>query len=160
MNSFIKNIFICLALLVFLTSSVKADVTVYAQVDTSEDIYVGESFGYHIIIDGDNKAGQVDITPLAQYNPQSAGNRDVSQTSISIINGRTTQNITKRYVMSYSLVSNSVGRIELPPVTITVDGKNYSTNPVQVNILKPGTTDRLDLEVTLSEQQCYVGQPV
>jgi hypothetical protein len=160
MNSIIKNIFICLPFLVFPAVSVKADVTVYAQVDNSEDIYVGESFGYHIIIDGDNKAGQVDIIPLAKYNPQSAGNRDVSQTSISIINGRTTQNITKRYVMSYSLVSNNVGQIELPPVTVMIDGKSYRTNPLQVNILKPGTTDQLDLEVTLSEQHCYVGQPV
>ena len=43
---------------------------------------------------------------------------------------------------------------------MTLDGKNYQTNPVEVNILKPGTTDQLDLEVSLSEQQCYVGQPV
>jgi len=160
MNSLAKNISIILFSLVFLTGNAKAAVRVFAQVDTSEVIYVGESFGYHIIIDGENKAGQVDLTPLAKYNPQSAGNRDVSQTSISIINGRTTQNITKQYVMSYSLVSNQVGQVHLPPVTVTLDGKNYQTNPVKVNILKPGTTDQLDLEVTLSEQRCYVGQPV
>ena len=160
MNSLTKNICILLAFLVFLTGNAKAAVRVFAQVDTSDDIYVGENFGYHIIIDGENEAGQVDIAPLAKYNPQSAGNRDVSQTSISIINGRTTQNIKKQYVMSYSLVSNQIGRIRLPPVTVTLDGKNYQTNPVEVNILKPGTTDQLDMEVTLSKRQCYVGQPV
>lgn len=160
MNRLKKNIFIALSFLVFLTGKSGAAVRVFAQVDTSKDIYVGESFGFHIIIDGENKPGQVDLTPLAKYNPQSAGNRDVSQTSISIINGRTTQSITKRYVMSYSLVSNQVGQICLPPVTVTLDGKNYQTNPVKVNILKPGTTDQLDIEVTLSEQRCYVGQPV
>lgn len=143
-----------------LASSAKASIRVFAQVDKSEDIYVGENFGYHIIIDGDNKAAQVDLTPLSKYNPQGAGNRDVSQTSISIINGRRTQQITKQYVMSYSLTSNKVGQIELPPVSVTIDGKSYRTNPVEINILKPGTTDQLDLEVTLSEQQCYVGQPV
>jgi len=153
-------IIIFLLIAVSLSGSAAGDVRVVAQVDTSKDIYVGESFGYHIIIDGENKAGQVDLTPLAKYNPQSTGNRDVSQTSISIINGRTTQNITKQYVMSYSLVSNQVGPIYLPPVTVTLDGKNYQTNPVKVNILKPGTTDQLDLEVTLSEQRCYVGQPI
>jgi len=142
------------------TGSAKAAINVFAQVDKSKDIYIGENFAYHIIIDGDNKAGQVDLTPLAKYNPQSAGNRDVSQTSISIINGRRTQQIKKQYVMSYSLTANEPGRIHLPPVTVTLDGKNYQTNPVEVNILKPGTTDQLDLEVTLSEQQCYVGQPV
>jgi len=160
MNSLTKNIFIGLSVVAFLTGYAKAAVRVFAQIDSSEDIYVGESFGYHIIIDGENKAGQVDITSLAKYNPKSAGNRDVSQTSISIVNGRTTKNTTKQYIMSYSLTSNQVGRINLPPVTVTLDGKNYQTNPVEVNILKPGTTDQLDLEVTLSERQCYVGQPV
>jgi hypothetical protein len=160
MNFLTKNAFVTFAFLTLLTGSVTAQVRVFAQVDKSADIYVGEKFGYHIIIDGENKPGQVDLTPLAGYNPQSAGNRDVSQTSISIINGKTTQNITKQYVMSYSLTSNQTGRIQLPPVTVTLDGKNYQTNPVEVNILKPDTTDQLDLEVTLSEQQCYVGQPI
>ena len=96
-----KLILIGLFILALLTGGIEAAINVFAQVDTSQDIYIGENFGYHIIIDGKNKAGQVDLTPLAQYNPQSAGNRDVSQTSISIINGKAAQNITKRYVMSY-----------------------------------------------------------
>ncbi len=160
MNLFTKNAFIAFALVALLTGNVTAGVQVFAQVDSSADIYVGEKFGYHIIIDGENKSGQADLTPLAKYNPQSAGNRDVSQTSISIVNGRTSRETTKRYVMSYSLTANQLGRISLPPITVMLDGKNYQTNPLEVNILKPGTTDQLNLEVTLSEQQCYVGQPV
>jgi hypothetical protein len=156
MNSLIKNIFICLPLLAFLTVKVKADVTVYAQVDTSKDIYVGESFGYYIVIEGADKAGQADLTPLAKYNPQSTGNRQ--QSSTQIINNQVTTSQT--IIMTYSLVCNQVGRIQLPPVAVTIDGKNYQTNSVEVNILKPGTTDQLDLDVTLSEQRCYVGQPV
>jgi len=62
--------------------------------------------------------------------------------------------------MSYLLVAAEAGRIQLAPVTVALDGRTYQTNPVEVNILKPGTTDKLDLEVKLSEQQCYVGQPV
>ncbi|MHC4911580.1 MAG: BatD family protein [Planctomycetota bacterium] len=137
-----------------------AQVKVFAQVDSSKDIYVGENFTYNIIIDGENKPGQVDLTLLAKYKPQSAGNRDVSQTSFSIVNGRTTRSIVKRYVMSYFLAAAEAGRIQLAPVTVTLDGRTYQTNPVEVNILKPGTTDKLDIEVKLSEQQCYVGQPV
>ena len=143
-------------------ASGKADgqIRVFAQVDTTKDIYVGENIAYNIIIDGENKPGQVDLTGLAKYNPQSAGNRDISQTSISIVNGKTTQKITKRYIMSYSLQAKREGQIQLPAVAVTLGGKTYQTNPVQLNILKPGMTDKLDLEVTLSEQRCYVGQPV
>ena len=155
-----KYSFIVLALTALFTDNAVAQIQVFAQVDSKKDIYVGESFTYHVIIDGENKPGQADLSPLAKYNPRSTGSRDVSQTSISVINGKTTKNVTKRYVMSYSLVSNQAGRIELSPVKVTVAGKTYQTNPVAVNILKPGTTDQLDMEVTLSEQQCYVGQPV
>jgi len=45
-------------------------------------------------------------------------------------------------------------------VSVTVEGKAYPTNPVQVEILKPGTTDKLALEVDLEDRTCYVGQPV
>ena len=155
-----KYSFIILVLTVLFTGNSVAQVQVFAQVDSKKDIYVGESFTYHVIIDGENKAGQVDLSPLAKYNPRSAGNRDVSQTTTSFINGKTTTKVVKRYVMSYSLVSNQTGRIELGSVKVVVAGKSYQTNPVSVNILKPGTTDQLDLEVTLSEKQCYVGQPV
>jgi hypothetical protein len=156
----LKYILIAIIFVLFLLGTSSAQVRVIAQVDTTRDIYVGERFIYNIIIDGENKPGQVNLTPLAKYNPQSAGNRDISQSSISIINGKTTQSITKRYIMSYSLIANEPGSINLSPVTVTLDGKNYQTNPIQVNIIKPGTTEQLDLEVTLSEKQCYVGQPV
>ena len=158
--TYIKHIAIVFAFLALASAASFAQTRVVAQVDSSKDIYVGESFTYHIIIDGENQPGQVDLTPLAKYNPRSAGNRDVSQTSINIVNGKTTRNVVKRYVMSYSLTSTQTGRIELSPVKVTVASNTYHTNPVSVNILKPGTTDQLALEVTLSEQKCYVGQPV
>ncbi len=160
MKSITKYTLIIFALATTASGNVYGQIRVFAQVDTSKDIYVGEDFLYNIIIDGENKPGQVDLSGLAKYNPQSAGNRDVSQTSISIVNGKTTKKITKRYVMSYSLSAQQTGQAQIPPTAVTIDGRSYTTNPVVVNILKPGTTDKLDLEVTLSEQQCYVGQPV
>lgn len=133
-----------------------AQVRVSAQIDTGKDIYVGESFGYYIVIQGSEQPGQIDLEPLRPYNPQSTGNR--KQSSINIVGGRTTQSITT--VMTYSLTADQPGPIQIPAVNVEVEGKTYRTNPIPVNILKPGTTDQLDLEVTLSEQQCYVGQPV
>ncbi|MBC8468577.1 MAG: BatD family protein [Planctomycetes bacterium] len=156
----VKFIIAIVTLLSMFSASASAQVQVVAQVDKSEDIYVGQSFRYLIIIDGDNKAGQVDLSPLAQYNPQSTGNQDISQTSTTIINNKVSRKDIKRYVMSYSLTVNRPGQIQLPPVTIALDGSQYQTNPVQLNILKPGITDKLDFDVVLSEQKCYVGQPV
>ena len=62
--------------------------------------------------------------------------------------------------MSYSLIANRQGIVAIPPLNVIVDGKAYKTNPVEVNVIAPGTTDKLELEVTLSETKCYVGQPI
>jgi len=137
-----------------------AELRVFANVDASRDIYAGENFTYQVIIDGYDQPGQVDLSPLASFNPRGAGGSNASQTSISIINGRTTQTVVRRYVMNYVLTAGQAGPIRIPSLTVTVDGKTYQTNPVELNVVKPGTTDHLEIEVTLSQQQCYVGQPV
>ena len=151
-----KYIIPVFALITLLTVGASAQVRVSAQVDSGRDIYVGEGFNFYIVIQGSENAGNVDLQPLQQYNPQSAGNR--KQSSINIINGKTTQSVTM--VMTYTLTATRPGRLQIPSLTVEVDGKTYRTNPLSVNIIRPGTTDQLDLEVALSQQKCYVGQPV
>jgi len=151
-----KHITLVIAVTAALTAGASGQVQVSAQVESGKDIYVGEGFNFYIIIQGSENVGKVDLQPLQQYNPQSMGNR--KQSSINIINGRTTQRVTT--IMTYTLTASQAGRIQLPSLTVEVEDKNYQTSPVAVNIIKPGTTDQLDLEVTLSQKQCYVGQPV
>jgi hypothetical protein len=151
-----KYIIPVFAVMAALAAGASGQVQVSAQVDSERDIYVGEGFGFYIVIQGSDKAGNVDLQPLREYNPQSAPSR--KQSSINIINGKTTQSVTT--IMTYSLTASQAGRIRIPSLTVEVDGKTYQTNPVAVNIIKPGTTDQLDLEVKFSQRQCYLGQPV
>ena len=147
---------IILVLMAIGAVSASGQVRISAQAETNRDIYVGERFGYYIVIEGADKPGQVDLQPLQPFHPQSTGNR--TQSSTNIINGRVTTSST--LIMTYALTADQAGRAQIPPVNVEIDGKTYRTNPVIVNISNPGTTDRLDLEVTLSEQQCYLGQPI
>ena len=151
-----KHIILVFAVMAALAASASGQVQVSAQIDAGRDIYVGEDFNFYIVIQGSDKAGKVDLEPLREYNPQSGVNR--RQNSLNIINGKTTQRTTT--IMTYTLTASQAGRVRLPSLTVEHEGKTYQTNPVAVNIIKPGTTDQLDLEVTLSQQQCYVGQPV
>ncbi|MHC4620320.1 MAG: BatD family protein, partial [Planctomycetota bacterium] len=160
MSAYLKYLLAFCVLAMAISDRAAAQVRVFAQVDTSKDIYVGERFAYNVVIDGDTNPGEVDLTPLAEYNPQSTGSRPTSQTSVSLINGKMTQKTVRQCVMSFLLAADRPGRMKLPSLTVTFGGKTYQTNPVEVNILQPGTTDRLDLEAALSEKQCYVGQPL
>jgi hypothetical protein len=148
MHGITKFILIVIILMTFITKLASGQVQISAQVDTRSTIYVGESFTYYIAIEGNNKPGNVDLTPLLKYNPRNPGSSNIN------LNGRVA------YIMSYTITVNQAGRITLPPVTVTLDGKIYKTNSVQVNIVEPGKTDLLDFEVGLSEQKCYVGQSV
>jgi hypothetical protein len=138
----------------------EAQVRVSAVVDALRDIYAGDQFNYQIIIDGYDQPGEVDLSSLAAYKPRAAGGGNNSQTSISIINGKTTTNVVRQYVMNYVLTAAQSGPMRIPPVTVTVGGTKYQTNEVVLNVTKPGTTELLELETTLSQEKCYVGQPV
>lgn len=160
MKQFNHNWFWALLLGLMIGTAGQAQIRVEAQVGNTEPIYMGNRFFYSIIIEGDNQPGQVDISPLAAYDPQSAGMRDLTQRSVRIYNGRRTVNEVKRLAIDYSMLAKSPGSFTLPPVSVTVDKETYRTNPTEIKVLKPGTTDKLDLEVTLSDTVCYVGQPV
>ena len=161
MKNFIeKQSVFLLAVVMTMSSLAAAEVNVSAQVNTQEEIYAGDIFNYHIIIEGDNRPGDVDISPLAQYEPRRAGNKDYSQTSVRIINGKTTRTVKKQFVMSYSLTALGAGQIQLPSVSVTVDGRDYKTEPITVNVVRPGTTDNLELQVSLSKRRCFAGEPI
>ncbi|TFG50484.1 MAG: protein BatD [Candidatus Brocadiia bacterium] len=156
MKVFLKYIIIIFAAGLILAQNADADISVKAQIDSSTDIYVGDTFQYRIVLEGSDNPGEVDLEPLKQFSPQSLGNSQ--QSSIRIENGRTTQ--TKTIMMNYSLTAQKEGPMQIPSVTVRVGGKNYKTNPMQITVVKPGSTDKIKLELTLSENRCYIGQPV
>ena len=151
---------ILLSILFTIAGTASAQVRVSAQVDTSKPIYVGEQFAYYVVIDNYNRPGQVDISSLARYGPEKGGERDLSQSSTIIVNGRRTENVTRRYVMSYNLTAGEAGVMKLPPVSVTIQGKLYRTNPVSVTVAKPGSTEKMDIAIQLSTRKYYVGQPL
>ena len=130
------TVFILVAASVTPTS---AQVRVSAQVDTGRDIYVGDNFRLFIVIAGSDKPGQVDLRPLQQYNPQNVENSRKSSTNI--VNSKVTT--TTAMIMVYSLRASEAGPIQIPSLSVVAEGKTYRTNPVAVNVVKPGTTDQL-----------------
>jgi TPR repeat protein len=141
-------------LLVLLLTAVAspAAVRVYAKVDAETTIYSGDEFVYSVVVEGAARPSKIDISPLAPFHPRSAG----SGTSMQTVNDRTTVS----YSENYAITAGKAGTMHLPGVTVVVDGQTYTTNPVDVTVSPPGTTDRLSLELQVSEKQCYVGQPL
>lgn len=59
----------------------------------------------------------------------------MSSSSTQVINGNVTTDSSESY--SYTLIANSEGTFTIPSATITVNGKNYTSNSVQIKVLPP-----------------------
>jgi tetratricopeptide (TPR) repeat protein len=128
-----------------------AAVRVYAKVETDTAIYAGEEFTYSVVVEG-GRPSKIDISPLAAFQPRGGG----SSNFVNMVNGRTTVS----YSENYAITAGKAGVMHLPPVTVVVDGQTYTTNPVDLTISQPGSTDQMSLEFLISDKQCYVGQPL
>lgn len=135
------------------------DVHVTAQV-SSQTVYAGDAFSFGVILDGMQQAGEVDLTPLGPFLPQLVSQEDVSSSHVTYVNGRVTKKITKRFRMIYQLYATAAGPQEIPAVTVTIKGKQYRTQAIQLSVIKPGETDKMVTKMTLSHTECYVGQAV
>jgi hypothetical protein len=63
-----------------------------------------------------------------------SGPNTSTTSSIRSVNGRTTMSMT--YTYTYYLQANREGTFELEPANITVDGKNYKSNPLTIRVVK------------------------
>ncbi len=146
------TIWLILSCVLALTQITWGQVRVFAQAEIPGELYPGERFVYAIVVENASKPTHIDTTPLARFSPSGPSHKLLRRS----INSKTTvQNIA-----SFVLTAPPPGPVRITPLTVTVDGMAYATNAVAFTVGKPGTTDKLKLSVTLSEQTCYVGQPV
>jgi hypothetical protein len=77
--------------------------------------------------------------------------------SITSINGKTTQKITK----SYTFVPTK--SIKIPSYEVEVDGKMLKTSPLTLEVKNPSPADKnapVQLQMKLSKDSSYIGEPV
>lgn len=140
-----------------LTSAVGAQVSVSVRV--ADEIYVGEAFQMDVSAENGKSAPQVDAGELAGFNPNFLNSSVGSSSSTIIINGRVVQDKSE-FVSSWSLKVDKAGDYTIPALTVTVDGRQYKTQPVSFKAISPESSDLVGLEAKLSTDECYLGQPV
>ena len=135
------------------------------QATVSENkIFIGEQFNLRVEISGSSMR-DVSLPVI----PELDGLGLLSQTpsrssSISIVNGRTTTSTT----YSYSLIARDTGFFTIPPVTIEIDGEEYQTDPINVEVIEKGQLSddgrrllpEIFLEVEIDEQNPVPGQQI
>lgn len=97
-------------------------------------VRVGENFqlNYKVNAEGKGFSGP----NLSNFQVLSGPNTSTSS-SVQIINGKVTSKAD--YVFAYILRATSEGTFTIPPATINVDGKNYTSNSLTIKVVKGST---------------------
>lgn len=127
----------------------------------SEQVYIGQQFLLRIRVEGTEQPDPVDIGALERdFTVSEAGGGASSSTSVSIVNGRMTQQVQRAYTLNYRLAARKAGDVAIPPLAIAADGRTARTRPIALRVLPPRENDDFKLRLELSTTRAYVGQPV
>lgn len=134
-------------------------VSVRAAVE-KQDVFVGEAFVFQIQVDGSDKPGKADLSPLTDFAVEALGGRANNSESVTIVNGQVSRMVQRGYVFQYRLTPKRTGTLAIPAVEVTAEGQTLRTRPIPIRARAPVETTDLKLRLELSKAACYVGEPV
>lgn len=127
----------------------------------TQQVYVGQQFLLQIQVRGADQPDPIDIGPLeADFDVTEAGGGSSNSTSVSIVNGRMTRQVQRGYNFNYRLAARRPGRLQVPSLTVSADGRTARTQPVPLSVQPPEENDDFKLSLSLSSARAYVGQAV
>lgn len=125
-----KKIVLFISVLILIYSNLSSqDVKFTAQ--ATNIVEVGEQF--RLIFSVNAKGTDLRMPPLTDFNVLS-GPSTSSSTSMQVINGQMSQSSSFSY--TYILQGIKVGKFTINPATITVNGKQYKSNALTVEVVK------------------------
>ncbi len=136
-----------------------SEISVQAVVER-QDAFVGEAIPMQIQVNGHNSPDKPILSNIADFTVQFRGGRQNSSTSITNINGKWSRISKHGFIFNYLLTPKRAGQLTFPPVSLSLDGKVYTTRPLTISAKEPEETDDFKLRLHLSQDKCYVGEPV
>jgi len=135
------------------------DIQVETAVDRQE-VFVGESFTMQIRVEGAESPAEPDISHLTDFTVRTLGGQSNSSTMVSNTNGNWQQITRHGYIFNYNLTPKKPGELTIPSIHIIIDGISYTTRPITIFSREPEETAEFKLHMSLSQDTCYVGEPV
>src|SRR5699024_2379661 len=143
---------------------------VYAQTDVSVEatvsentIYSGERIQLSIKISGNfNDISRPELPSISGFRVLS--NYPSTSRSFQYINGKTSVS----YSYSYQLIAQEEGDYTIPELSVTIDGEEFKTEPIEVSITDRNSPEQADgaknpdifLQMEVSDAQPVVGQQI
>ena len=126
----------------------------------TRDVQVGEQFALNVVISDAKDIKEPVFPQNAVFKCLGMTPQRQNSTQISIVNGKYTKNVINNTTYRISLVASKEGVQVIPSIVLEVDGKQYRTQPIQVNVSKAEVISDIGLELEVPCKKCYVGQPI
>jgi hypothetical protein len=135
-----------------------AEVEVRAQLSDTV-IYLGDTAELEVRVSGipDPKPMTLEVPGIEISH---AGDQRFNNSSITIINGRTTRVEDVGYVARYHLQPQHDGTFRIPAITMSHEGETYQSQPLSLTVKKPDAQDYLLVQVTTDKTSYVLGERV
>lgn len=137
------------------------DVNVIATVSETT-VYSGERISLSVEVSGDfNNVSRPELPEFPGFRLLS--NNPSTSRSYSFVNGKTSSS----YSYSYYLIAQDKGSYTIPPITVAIDGKDFTTEPIEIKVVdrNSSTTDpssesrpEIFLRMEISDKKPVPGQ--
>ncbi|MCG8569183.1 MAG: BatD family protein, partial [Spirochaetes bacterium] len=134
-------------------------IKVYAQV-SSQDVYSGETFTYQIVIDGTNNVNEPDLSAVSGFKVQYRGGSPQNSQSITIINGKKTENISRRFIYQYRLTPQEKGLLTIPAISVRAEGKIYQTKAITIQVKEPADENNFKIRQSINRTAGFRGEQI
>ena len=102
------------------------NVSFSAEVNTNQ-VSLGLSLQLTLNIEGVTNIGEINLPPIDGFAVNYLG----PSTHVSVVNGKYYSSKS----FTYSLLPQRTGRFVIQPLNITIDGKNYTTQPIEIEVI-------------------------
>ena len=79
---------------------------------------------------------------------------------VTTVNGNTTRQVNRGYVLNYELTAAAAGELTIPPLTLQVEGQPQATTAIRIRARVPQQLEEYRLQLALEREQVWVGEPV
>ncbi len=131
-----KKIIFVIGLLLTVQFLLTQEIEVESYVDKTK-IGISDLVKYTIEISGE-KVGNISTPKIPKIlNFENLGSSTSSSSSYSIVNGKMTSSVTKSY--TYTLRPQKIGDHIIPPITIKVKDRSFTTDPIHIKVSEGST---------------------
>ncbi|MFT5466718.1 MAG: hypothetical protein ACI8UO_001818 [Verrucomicrobiales bacterium] len=114
--------------------------------DTS--YYVGQAFSFYVHVAGVQTAPQPELGKSSDLLVREAGAAPSSRSN------------DQAFTFSYEAVPLKSGNVRIPGGSLTIDGEKIEIEAVEIEVGAPDETDKMEVGIELSQDTCFVGEPV